>query len=362
MCSPTQNRTEGTRTKTWYVTNYTMGLELMNFIQKCVKNIKNACFCIASIWDARIVDFLVVCFLVWVFNVVRHSRVANNQIRNINLAIVTLPLVHALFCYLGLYFFRGAETLELVRDSYEAFCIFLLLQLWANFLGGFHLAHKKLKQQAPSKLFAVAPLGCCFRCCCSPIQWKHVSYMLFVRLGTFQYSLVLPLTGLLAVFLAENDAYRQGVIDFSEGYIYITIAQAFSLLLCMYCLVIFERAAAKLLKGFRPMFKFACIKLIALLAVVQGFFFAILVRADALRSDDTFDEDIRAQGWQNFVLIIEMAAIELAMVWAFPVRDSIFGLEMEQKQKAKLEEFLDVEEGGVALVATMPSKDEEQSD
>lgn len=93
-----------------------------------------------------------------------------------------------------------------------------------------------------------------------------------------QYAILTPILGAVRIFLALNNVYVQGNLDFTQAYIYIQIITTASMVLCLWGLFIVYKATHKPLVQFRTTLKFVSIKAIMIIMVIQQLVLSIMVR------------------------------------------------------------------------------------
>lgn len=64
-------------------------------------------------------------------------------------------------------------------------------------------------------------------------------FLQWIKYGTLQYVLIVPILGFLAAGLNWANAYGEGEINWNKGYVYIALVQNFSQLFALYALVWF---------------------------------------------------------------------------------------------------------------------------
>ena len=162
---------------------------------------------------------------------------------------------------------------------YEAYVLYIFMQLLIQFLGGESnlIVHLEFKVIIYSHCFSDE--------LSSPghfIHFNHyklisktihlLGYRIFLRRvkqGVLQFVLIKPCTSLLALFLHKYP------ISFSSPTLYLSLLNNLSISLSLYSLILFYLATEERLKPFNPLSKFLCIKAILFFSFWQGCAFAL---------------------------------------------------------------------------------------
>jgi Organic solute transporter Ostalpha len=78
--------------------------------------------------------------------------------------------------------------------------------------------------------------------------------------GILQYTIIRPLTTIVAIICELSGVYGESQFKFSVAYPYIAFINNISQFSAMYCLVLFYRANYDELRAMKPLPKFLCIK------------------------------------------------------------------------------------------------------
>lgn len=235
------------------------------------------------------------------------------DLQRLTLRIIALPLVYALTSWIALVDAGWAHIfyvyiLDALCQFYEAFVLWIFLQLMVSFMGG----ESSLMHALDDGRFPIThsfPL----RLCLAPMDLSD--HQTFVRLkrGILQFVIVKPMIALLAVILKAAHVYRDGVIAFDSAYMWCSLITNISVCISLYCLAMFYLATRHDLAQHEPCTKFLCIKSVLFLTFWQGVLLAVLAKLDLISSES-------AVRTQNFLICLEMLIISLVHLSAFSHR------------------------------------------
>jgi len=164
-----------------------------------------------------------------------------------------------------------------------------------------------------SKLETKYPIPFCYL---QPFKPSRI-FLLNCRRGILQFVIIKPTLALLAVFLNYTDAYGDGEITLTKGFLYVVIIDNISIFISMYCLILFYNVMYEELKPFNPLSKFLCTKLVIFFAFWQSVFMAILGTVNALPAIDDWNSKQVGNAIQEFIICIEMFLVSIAHIYAF---------------------------------------------
>ncbi|KAK6172660.1 hypothetical protein SNE40_016273 [Patella caerulea] len=222
--------------------------------------------------------------------------------------------VYALNAWLALLFPKAAIYLDTIRECYEAYVIYNFMSFLLNYLRQDHpyleydLENKQqVKHFFPFCLLPPWPMGRPFveRC-------KH---------GVLQYTIVTPMTTVIALFCEFGDKYDEGDFNFTSAWSYLVIINNVSQIWAMYCLVLFYKLTKEELKPLKPLPKFMCVKAVVFLSFWQSVVIAALAEIGAIPQQGPwlFYHSIKevATGLQDFCICIEMFFAAIAHYYSF---------------------------------------------
>lgn len=210
--------------------------------------------------------------------------------------------VFSLMTWLSLMMPEDGLVFNTIRDMYEAYVLYLFMQLLTCYLGGenqliVHLEFKRRIRQ-PWPLDGMRPL-----------QTDKLFYMR-VKQGVLQFVIIKPITAILAIVLEKYGVYGEGVIDWTKGYVYVAFVNNVSITLSLYCLILFYLATDEPLKPYQPFSKFICIKTILFFSFWQACAFTIFIYMGVL-------DYKKANIIQNLLVSVEIVAAAVAQSFAF---------------------------------------------
>jgi len=154
------------------------------------------------------------------------------------------------------------------------------------------------------------PFTFMFRSCISPSfmpPWA-VDFTFYL---VVQFAVIVPLMGLIQLWM---------LLDGWESSSAPSIVGIISTLVAMQGLFMLYRATYPVINHYRPTFKFATIKLIVLIAIIQSRVIEYIVQKKH-SSIGTYDHVALANIWEVFLLAIESPFFALLMVKAFPLEE-----------------------------------------
>lgn len=256
------------------------------------------------------------------FNIHKHLNVpgpAQPVYKRATLIVIATPMVMSFFSLCCLFFPRATVVLELAQSVYEAVALYYFYTILVCMLGGHDKMVEVLGTLPPKNYYSV-PVFRIFCCCVSPFKFTP---RINAKLKTcvLQICFIRPLMLLVAVLLLASGKYEDGVIAASNGYIFVAIINAISLLVTMFALLVIFMATRQILASFTTTYKLLMIKLVFLLAILQNLLLSFLVRVKAITPNSIFSNPELAEQWLNWILVIELGLISLLFIKAFPETD-----------------------------------------
>ncbi|CAI5737238.1 unnamed protein product [Hyaloperonospora brassicae] len=236
------------------------------------------------------------------------------------IGILWLVPIYATDSWLSLRFKDAALYLDLLRDSYEAYVIYLFLALLIAYLSD---GHEDRVQQTLRRVRAVPHLW--------PLdKWLQPiamgpAFLRDCKLATMQFVVVKPLMALVAIVLALNGRYEPGNFSATTGYVYTSAVVNASITYAGYYLVLFYVALGTHLAPYHPVPKFLCIKAVLFLSFWQSVVLAFLSRFQLIHELGSWSVDNVTTGIQNLLICFEMFFVALAHQRAFPYSPYVHG-------------------------------------
>lgn len=228
--------------------------------------------------------------------------------------ILWMVPIYAVNSWFALRFPEAAIYLDTVRECYEAYVIYNFLAYLLNFLWTKHpqldlvIREKpQVKHFIPFCLFPPWPMTGTFikRC-------KH---------GALQYTIVRPVTTVIALICQLFDKYDEGDFNFTSAWSYLVIINNISQIWAMYCLILFYKAMKEELSPIKPVPKFLCVKFVVFFSFWQAVLIAALTKLGAIPQDGNWDfygsiKEV-ATGIQDFCICVEMFVAAIAHYYSF---------------------------------------------
>ncbi|CAC5412105.1 Transmembrane protein 184 homolog DDB_G0279555,Transmembrane protein 184C [Mytilus coruscus] len=200
----------------------------------------------------------------------------------------------------------------LSENVYEAYVIYNFMAYLLQYLNNQHqledFEHKDPVQH-------ICPL------CCIPPWRINRNFIQRCKHGALQYTIVRPLTTIVALACEMGGKYHEGDFDFKSAWSYLVIINNISQIIAMYSLVLFYKAMKTELAPINPVPKFLCVKFVVFFCFWQSLAIAILVKLDVIPSGGTWDfyhsiTDV-ATGLQDFIICVEMFIAAIAHYYSF---------------------------------------------
>ncbi|KAJ3276977.1 hypothetical protein HDV01_000029 [Terramyces sp. JEL0728] len=129
-----------------------------------------------------------------------------------------------------------------------------------------------------------------------------------IRQGVLQFVVLKPIVAIMIMVLKAIDKYDEGYIAIGSSYLWLSLAYNISVMLAMYCLVLFYLQCSLDLKQYRPMPK-------------QGLLIAFFTWAGIITDGDIYSRNNIAQAFQDCLLCLEMPLFAWMHWYAFPWTD-----------------------------------------
>ncbi|XP_035283280.1 transmembrane protein 184C isoform X2 [Anguilla anguilla] len=233
--------------------------------------------------------------------------------------ILWMVPIYSLDSWIALKYPGIAIYVDTCRECYEAYVIYNFMIFLLNYLGN-QYPSLVLMLEVQEQQRHLPPL-----CCCPP--WPMGEVLLFrCKLGVLQYTVVRPVTTVIALICQLCDVYDEGNFSSRNAWTYLVIVNNVSQLFAMYCLVLFYRALREELSPIRPVGKFLCVKLVVFVSFWQAVFIAFLVKVGVISDSHTWDWDsveAVATGLQDFIICVEMFLAAIAHHFSFTYKPYI---------------------------------------
>lgn len=205
---------------------------------------------------------------------------------------------------------RTKLTLELLRDSYEAYVIYNFVVLLIKYAGGDFRLSRYLETQP--RIAHSWPVNVWI-----PPRRPGPAFLNFIRASVLQFVFMKPSGAFLKLYVYESASH--GVQLFVRVLMY--IVNNVSIYLALYGLVQFYYAAHDLLEPFHPLPKFLSVKAVVFFSFWQGVAIQIAIRIGLLHDVEGVTVTEQATGLQDILICFEMAIAAIAHYYVFSYKE-----------------------------------------
>ncbi|KFB39473.1 hypothetical protein ZHAS_00006967 [Anopheles sinensis] len=240
------------------------------------------------------------------------------QLQRHIIRILWMVPIYALNALLCLIWPNKSIYMDSIRECYEAYVIYNFMKYLLNYLNLEMDLERTLEWNAQTYHFF--PF-----CCLTPWRMGH-EFVHNCKHGILQYTVVRPLTTVIACICQLNHVYGEGQFRASVAFPYLVFANNCSQSIAMYCLILFYQATKNELRGMRPIPKFLCIKAVIFFSFFQSVIIYFLVYYGIIKDifeSNTADLESRLElstKLQNFLICFEMLLAALAHHYSFSHR------------------------------------------
>lgn len=227
--------------------------------------------------------------------------------------------IYAMDSWLSLRFKDAAVYLDMIRDCYEAYVIYLFFSLLVAYLAAGDPRGEEVVVRLLERLPPMAhpfPFGACL----PPLE-MGAPFLRSVKRSIMAFCALKPLLTVVACALQGAGRYDAGHFDLSKGYVYISFVLNVSITLVFYWLVLFYVALRKDLAPYRPVPKFLCVKAVLFFSFWQSVVLAGLVKVQIIHDAGAWSVENVSTGIQNLLICFEMLLAALAHRIAFPATE-----------------------------------------
>lgn len=214
---------------------------------------------------------------------------------------------------------RFAIVVNMLRDCYEAYVLYLFLALLLAYLGDErdtpcsnaddYAALTALESLKPQNYDP------------GPTMMSYGKMRLrYYKFGVLQYCMIRPLATLLAIILEFNDIYHEGDLSIRYGFVYVTMIVNSSVCYALYVLACFYAELHGKLKPYKPMAKFLCLKFVIFFIFWQSIAIAVMIHAGWITTIGDYSSQDAARAIQDFLICLEMVIASISMQVAFTYR------------------------------------------
>lgn len=229
--------------------------------------------------------------------------------------IIWMVPIYALNAWFAMRFPDAAIYLDTCRECYEAYVIYNFMAYLLSYLWTEHPQLHIVLQRKRDKQKHLIPF------CCLPPWEMGLTLIDRCKHGVLQYTVVRPVTTLIALICQICGKYDEGDFNFTSAWSYLVIVNNISQIWAMYSLILFYKATKEELQPVKPVPKFLCVKFVVFFSFWQSVVIAALVKLNAIPIDGTWEfynniEEV-ATGLQDFCICIEMFIAAVAHFFAF---------------------------------------------
>jgi hypothetical protein len=241
-------------------------------------------------------------------------------------AILWMVPVYASTSWFSLRFVKYSIYLDIPRDCYESYAIYMFFALCYCYIG--QQSRNTVNQD---RIYSIlAERGVVSHLFNFP-AWtgieKHIDlttdprkFLLRCKINILQFVLIKPLSA-IAVYVLKLyfDNYETGNFCFTNGYIYVTTIVNISISVSLYWLVMFYQATKESLQPFNPVPKFLCIKGVLFFSYWQSVVITILVKMGVITEIPVINYSVEnvSSTVQNALICLEMAIFAVIHHFAF---------------------------------------------
>ncbi|XP_059108893.1 transmembrane protein 184C-like [Peromyscus eremicus] len=227
--------------------------------------------------------------------------------------ILWMVPVYSLGSWLALKFPKVGIYADTCRDCYEAYTIYNFMIFLTNNLT-IRIPNIMLYLEAKDQQQHLFPL-----CWCPPLAMGEV--LLFrCKLGVLQYTVIRPITTLIALICEMVGVYNEGKFGFSNARTYLVIINNLSEVIAICCLLLLYNMLKEELSPIKPVGKFLCVKLVAFVLFWQAGLIALLVKVGFISEKGMWEwqsAEAVTTGLQDFIICLEMFLVAIAHYHVF---------------------------------------------
>eukprot|EP01084_Bolivina_argentea_P260193 439319_1 len=253
-------------------------------------------------------------FLIWQHFLTFTNPDAQSKI----IGIIWLVPIYSVDSWFGLRFKNAAIYLNLARDCYEGYALFLFLALMIELIGRGDEERVVQILNCGLVIKYPFPVSKIWREYKLPLDGRE--FLKWAKFWTLQYCVVKPSCAFLSVFLYLLGLYEEGSFDPRQGWIWLTVIESISVSLAFYSLVTFYMVLYEPLQPFEPLSKFLCIKGVLFVSFWQSLVLAILSYYGVFHARGGWTSKNVSVGIQDMLLCVEMTVLSLVHFYAFTTK------------------------------------------
>ncbi|XP_071801568.1 organic solute transporter subunit alpha-like [Asterias amurensis] len=228
---------------------------------------------------------------------------------NIGMRRLLILLLYGLFpitsltSLLSLFSPSASVVSTLFAEIYLAICLYIFVKLIVNLFGGIDSTMGALSDQSTS----LRQPPCCCCCFCLPVVTINKQGFIFLRLGIFQYIIVIPFAVAIPGFYWLLGPIEAGGVA-SNLDLPSTIAKVLSTLTAIYSISVLFKTSQALLSRFYVLPQFTLLRIVVVLVNAQGAALTMIIRFGEIQClvPLTCDRYLVLTIILNLLLILEM--------------------------------------------------------
>lgn len=132
------------------------------------------------------------------------------------------------------------------------------------------------------------------------------SFLYYLKYGTLQYVICVPVVSLISVVLNVFGLYGDGIVRADRGYVYVAAITNLSQILALYTLVWLYSALKNELQPFKPLSKFLVVKAVVFFTFWQAIGIAWAAHVGIISPIEGLELGEVETGLQDFLVCIEV--------------------------------------------------------
>ena len=282
-----------------------------------------------------------VCLFLSIVALVISTRLLLQHLRHFSQPIIQRKIIvilwmvplYSITSWLSLKFVHASMYLDMIRDCYESFVIYMFFALCYCYIGQIDREHIE-----PTRIYAVLTAKRSVHHLFNFPSWTGVrneidltadprAFLMQCKRNILQFVLIKPMSAILVIVLSDYfHKYETGNFALTNGYIYVTTIVNCSITLSMYWLVMFYQATRESLIPFDPVPKFVCIKGVLFFSYWQSVIVAVLVKLGIITEIPVIHYSVEhvSAAIQNGLICIEMVGFAFLHAHAFSAEPFYF--------------------------------------
>jgi hypothetical protein len=291
--------------------------------------------------DLPVEYLIIICLLLSLLSVLISIRLIGKHLRHFSqpiiqrkiIAILWMVPIYGITSWLSLRYISNSMFMDMLRDCYEGFVIYMFFALCYCYIGQCDREHIEL-----SRIYSVLSARGSLQHPLRFPEWCGINqnidlrsdpsgFLLKCKKYVLQFVLIKPLGTITAIILSTCfDCYENGNFSFNNGYVYVTAITNISITLSMYWLILFYQATKDALAPFDPVPKFLCIKGVLFFSYWQSVVISLLVKFGVITELPIIHYTVEhvSATIQNSLICLEMVGFAIAHGYAFPAKPFFF--------------------------------------